>query len=131
MCRITAGSRFPGNGRTREVTEGHHAGGNRVQGDTQGVRRTREDTPSRRFGTVRPRVQIPGPRPNLYPESAISGVVRSRRGTDGAQIRWDLIGISAGDGDGRRPMRLKAQPLIVVWFGLRKLRPDANSTSLS
>src|SRR5438046_629391 len=42
------------------------------------------------FGTVRPRVQIPGPRPFLYSQSAISGVVQSRRGTAGAQIRRDL-----------------------------------------
>jgi hypothetical protein len=27
------------------------------------------------FGTVRPRVQIPGPRPNLYSKPAICGVV--------------------------------------------------------
>ncbi len=42
------------------------------------------------FGTVRPRVQIPGPRPFLYSKSAISGVVESRRGTAGAQIRGEL-----------------------------------------
>src|SRR5712692_1426132 len=43
-----------------------------------------------RFGTVRPRVQIPGPRPFLYSKSAISGVVWSRRGTAGSQFRGEL-----------------------------------------
>jgi len=38
---------------------------------------------------VRPRVQIPGPRPFLYSKSAISGVVQSRRGRAGAQILQD------------------------------------------
>jgi hypothetical protein len=38
------------------------------------------------FGTVRPRVQIPGPRPILNSESAISTIVQTRRGTAGAQI---------------------------------------------
>jgi len=41
------------------------------------------------FGTVRPRVQIPGPRPFLYSKSAILDVFRSRRVTDGAQIRGE------------------------------------------
>ena len=35
------------------------------QEDTQGTAGIRKDTPLCRFGTVRPRVQIPGPRPSL------------------------------------------------------------------
>jgi hypothetical protein len=35
-----------------------------------------------RFGTVRPRVQIPGPRPFLYLKSAISVEVQRRRVTE-------------------------------------------------
>jgi hypothetical protein len=42
------------------------------------------------FGTVRPRVHFPGPRPFSYSKSAISGVVQGRRGTAGAQFRWEL-----------------------------------------
>ena len=43
------------------------------------------------FGTVRPRVQIPGPRPILYSKPAISGVVRSRRITAGSQFPREVI----------------------------------------
>jgi hypothetical protein len=35
----------------------------------------------------------PGPPTNFVFRIGDSGVIRSRRGTDGAQIRWDLIGI--------------------------------------
>ena len=38
------------------------------------------------FGTVRPRVQIPGPRPFLYSKSPISEAVMSRQNTPGSQI---------------------------------------------
>jgi hypothetical protein len=51
--RITAVSRIPGNGRIRQATGGHHTAGDRAQRDTQGVRRTREDTAPTWFGTVR------------------------------------------------------------------------------
>jgi hypothetical protein len=51
-----------------------------------GARGTPEDTASTRFGTVRPRVQIPGPRPFLYSKSAISEVVWSRRITAGSHF---------------------------------------------
>ena len=47
---------------------------------------TSEDTPATRFGTVRPRVQIPGPRPISSSKSPILNVIRGLRGTDGAQI---------------------------------------------
>jgi hypothetical protein len=43
------------------------------------------------FGTVRPRVQIPGPRPFLYSQSAISDVVWSQRITAGSQFPWGTI----------------------------------------
>src|SRR6266571_4778968 len=69
-----------GHGRTREDTTS----------SAIEYRRIRKDTPLCRFGTVRPRVQIPGPRPILYSKPAISGVVRSRRVTAGSQIRWNV-----------------------------------------
>ena len=61
--RVTAGSQSPGIGRVLRVTKGHQPGRFRIREDVTGVCRTREDTSSPRFGTVRPRVQIPGPRP--------------------------------------------------------------------
>ena len=44
-------------------TKGHQPGRFRIREDDSGVCRTPEDTAPTRFGTVRPRVQIPGPRP--------------------------------------------------------------------
>src|SRR2546428_8754160 len=80
-------SRIRGTRRKREDTGGHEGRRNRVPEDTGGTGRTREDTIYAGFGTVRPRGQIPGPRPNSYSKSALSGVVQSRRGTAGAQFR--------------------------------------------
>src|ERR1700674_5652194 len=60
---VTAVSRIHGTRRIHEVTGGHEQDPIRVQEEPPGHHRTREDTPLRRFGTVRPRVQIPGPRP--------------------------------------------------------------------
>jgi len=62
---VTAVSRIHGTRRIHEVTGGHEEDPIRVQEEPRGHHRTREDTPLRRFGTVRPRVQIPGPRPFL------------------------------------------------------------------
>ncbi len=55
-------SRIHGTRRIHEVTGGHEEDPIRVQEEPRGHHRTRGDTPLRRFGTVRPRVQIPGPR---------------------------------------------------------------------
>ena len=65
--RVTAGSQSPGIGRVLRVTKGHEAGRFRIREDDTGVCRTPEDTSPPRFGTVRPRVQIPGPRPLFSP----------------------------------------------------------------
>src|SRR5437667_11169954 len=73
---VTAVSRTHGTRRIHEVTGGHEEDPIRVQEEPRGHHRTREDTPLRRFGTVRPRVQIPGPRPLLYSEPAIPRVLR-------------------------------------------------------
>src|SRR5207249_996934 len=57
---------------------------NRVQEDTQGVGRSREDTASTWFGTVRPRVQIPGPRPiSEYDPCVTPGLGRGPTGRRG------------------------------------------------
>src|SRR2546422_20377 len=83
---ITAVSRIHGTRRIHEVTGGHEEDPFRVQEEPRGHHRTREDTPLRRFGTVRPRVQIPGPRPISSSKSPILDVIRSLRGTAGAQL---------------------------------------------
>src|SRR5439155_16149392 len=69
-----------------EVTGGHEEDPIRVQEEPRGHHRTREDTPLRRFGTVRPRVQIPGPRPFSYSKSTISNVVWSQLHTAVSQF---------------------------------------------
>jgi hypothetical protein len=56
-------SRIRGTRRTRKDTEGHDGARKCVQEDTGGTGGTREDTGYVGFGTVRPRVEIPGPRP--------------------------------------------------------------------
>ena len=66
-------SRVHGTRRIHEVKGGHEEDPIRVQEETRGHHRTREDTPLRRFGTVRPRVQIPGPRPKSSSKSAFFG----------------------------------------------------------
>ena len=57
-------SRIRGTRRSQEDTTGHDDARNQVQEDTGGHGGIREDTRYAGFGTVRPRVQIPGPRPN-------------------------------------------------------------------
>jgi len=59
--RITAVSRILGTRGLQTVTRGQEGTGTRVQEASCGVGGTRVDTQSRRFGTVRPRVQIPAP----------------------------------------------------------------------
>jgi hypothetical protein len=62
-AEVTAVSRNSGTRRIREDTQGHDQGANQAQEDTGGAAGIRKDTTLGRFGTVRPRVQIPGPRP--------------------------------------------------------------------
>jgi hypothetical protein len=50
---VTAVSRIHGTRRIHEVTGGHEEDQIRVQEEPRGHDRTREDTPLRRFGTVR------------------------------------------------------------------------------
>ena len=67
--------RIHGTRRIHEVTGGHEEDPIRVQEEPRGHHRTREDTPLRRFGTVRPRVQIPGPRPKSeFDDGVMAGV---------------------------------------------------------
>ena len=56
-------SQTRGTGRNLKGTQGHDDSENQVQEDTGGPEGLQKHTPPRRFGTVRPRVQIPGPRP--------------------------------------------------------------------
>ena len=56
-------SRIHGTRRIHEVTVGQEEDPIRVLEEPGGHHRRRKDVPVRRFGTVRPRVQIPGPRP--------------------------------------------------------------------
>src|SRR5436309_5972305 len=65
-AEVTAVSRNSGTRRIREDTQGHDQGANQVQEDTGGPAGILKDTSPRRFGTLRPRVQIPGPRPTPY-----------------------------------------------------------------
>src|SRR5712692_11518716 len=60
------------------------------------------------FGTVRPRVQIPGPRPFLYSKPATVGLVRSRRGTDSAGSRYTSTSRDELDALGRGQTSLKS-----------------------
>jgi hypothetical protein len=89
-AEVTAVSRNSGTRRIREDTQGHDQGADQVRGDTVGPAGILKDTSLRRFGTVRPRVQIPGPRPFLYSKSAISDVVWSQRITAGSQFPGEL-----------------------------------------
>ena len=79
-------SRNSGTRRIREDTQGHEQDANQVREDTGGPAGILKDTSQRRFGTVRPRVQIPGPRPFLYSKSAFSVVDWSQRNTAGSQF---------------------------------------------
>ena len=54
LRRITVVSRIPGNGRFREVTEGHEGRAVRVQAAPREAARTLEDMAPTRFGTVSP-----------------------------------------------------------------------------
>ena len=76
-AEVTAVSRNSGTRRIREDTRGHEQGANQVPEDTGGPAGIRKDTTLGRFGTVRPRVQIPGPRPisssNLRMGSVLKG----------------------------------------------------------
>jgi hypothetical protein len=66
-----------------------------------------KDTPLRRFGTVRPLVQIPGPRPISSSKSSISDDVGTREVTAVSQIFLEL-----GGGSPR-----------FMWIADRRLKP--------
>ncbi len=69
---VTAVSRIRGTQRIQEDTKGHGEVGGGVLEDTGGAAGIPEDTTLGRFGTVRPRVQIPRPRPFLEYESNVA-----------------------------------------------------------
>jgi hypothetical protein len=73
-AEVTAVSRNSGTRRIREDTQGHDQGANEAQEDTGGAAGIRKDTTLGRFGTVRPRVQIPSPRPKSeYDDGFMAG----------------------------------------------------------
>src|SRR2546426_5844349 len=118
-AEVTAVSRNSGTRRIREETQGHDQGANQVQENTGGPAGILKDTSPRRFGTVRPRVQIPGPRPISSSKSPILDVIRSRRGTAGAQIRGEprneaakFVAIVGRSELGRLGLGACAQPYI-------------------
>src|SRR3989442_821396 len=76
--RVTDVSRIRGTRKTRKDTRGHDGKPNRVQGDTRGNVGTREDTRYAGFGTVRPRVQFPGPRPKSEYDPGVTAVAGSQ-----------------------------------------------------
>jgi hypothetical protein len=71
-----------------------------------------KDTTATQFGTVRPRVQIPGPRPFSYSKSAISESLWGRLHTAGSQFpteqqtRGGVNGVVVGQCEiaGQRPV---------------------------
>jgi hypothetical protein len=87
--RVTAGSYIPGTGGSRRSPKDTKGVSNRVQEGGGGGQRVIEGALPIRFGTVRTRVQIPRPRPVSSSKSPILDVIRSRRGTAGAQIRGE------------------------------------------
>jgi hypothetical protein len=102
---VTAVSRNSGTRRIREDTQGHDQGANQVQEDTGGPARILKDTSKRRFGTVRPRVQIPGPRPISEYESNLPRLLRKSPGHSRVTISqgsiqrwllWTLVHTSGG-----------------------------------
>ena len=77
-AEVTAVSRNSGTRRIREDTRGHEQGANQVPEDTGGPAGIRKDTTLGRFGTVRPRVQIPGPRLISRFRSVLAAVLMRR-----------------------------------------------------
>src|SRR6266571_980544 len=68
------------------------------------------------FGTVRPRVQIPGPRPFLYSKSAISGVVWSQRHTAGSNFLRSNQTEAAPDAEFQARSALAIAPALWLAF---------------
>src|SRR5712691_582758 len=67
-------------------------GTQRVQEDTGGAAGIRTDTTLGRFGTVRPRVQIPGPRPKNVFKSRSSPAPSGAWGSQGGhRFSWDWV----------------------------------------
>ncbi len=93
--------RIHGTRRIHEVTGGHEEDPIRLQEEPRGHHRTREDTPLRRFGTVRPPGSSPGPPtsllnsnsvPTTYPDAIlaleITDLLEPQRRTHTHRIRF-------------------------------------------
>src|SRR5467141_3826002 len=102
---------FPAPDGSRGSPKEHRPGRLRIREDHAGVCRTPEDTASTRFGTVRPRVQIPGPRPFSYSKSAIRDVVWRRRSTAISQFPAELTQTERCRLTDVRPLRTRSQAI--------------------
>ena len=110
--RVT-NSRNPGD---TGVTSGHEDESVEAREEPRGHHRPREDTALPRFGTVRPGVQIPGPRPDLVLKIDHSEAYRPHRSEiarplfHGVQeLPADLLAATAG---------LSADPAVLVHLGM-------------
>ena len=99
-AEVTTVSRNSRTRRIREDTQGHDQRANQVQQDTGGPAGILKDTSPRRFGTVRPRVQIPGPRPISENDPGVtahaamamdhSWITISRGGARTSRLHWRI-----------------------------------------
>jgi hypothetical protein len=123
---VTAVSRIRRTQRIQEVTGGHDEDQLRVRKEPRGHQRTREDTTLRRFGTVRPRVQIPGPRPKIVFKSTTSPARSGARGSQGGhRFSWDSVAAAASKWIWNRQVNSLtaiAQPIYQHAHGHRTVR---------
>jgi len=125
-ARITAVSRTRGTRRIQEVTRGHEGDPARAQEEHCGHHRTREDTASRRFGTVRPRVQIPGPRPKIVFKFEVFACSVGAWGSQGGhRFSWNWVAAARSKWISNRQLNSLtaiAQPLCQHAHGPRAVR---------
>ena len=108
LPRVTAVSQTPGTARKQEDTQGHDGAANQVQEDTGGAAGMQKDTTPRRFGTVRPRVQIPGPRPKSsggFNRSRQHWPTGTRQRVDAARLDWAGASPEFCEGGGSSELR--------------------------
>jgi hypothetical protein len=109
-------SRIRGTRRTQEGTRGHDGAGNGAQEDTGGNTGTQEDTRYGRFGTVRPRVQIPGPRPVLNSEPSSHAIQRVPGGHWGSRGDHKFL----GEHGASSPFEVVPGPLLNLGIVIRR-----------
>jgi len=119
-------SRNSGTRRIREDTQGHDQGANQAQEDTGGAAGIRKDTTLGRFGTVRPRVQIPGPRPKIVFKSRSSPAPSGATGLQGGhRLPWNEVTTAPSKWISNRRLNsltVIAEPIYQHAHGLRTVR---------